>query len=457
MDIDGRKPQILYVEDEGASADMVKGVLEQAGYACDVAPEAIAGFRIALQKHIDLLLLDLALPGIDGVEFLSVLRALEVPVPVIVVSAQGTQRHVSGVAPLGVEKFLAKPISPRQLLAEVKATMPKRARTYRLLGAASDPDGGHAARRTTTRNGRGGETGEIRADLLNARSEVDSLTTRLATLERDLEFARMSADQAKESLVGSARALLGLLENREAFSGSHGARVADYALRIANRISLPEASTHALEVAALLHDIGKVGFPVEVLTREPDRLVGEARATYMLHPDAGHAIIRHMTGGGGVAEIVRAHHENYDGTGFPDRLKGSSIPVEARIIAVADSIDRLIQGEDAESIDFTGARRAFSALRERALDPVMTDHALEIVDEFEKFLLGHTAQMVDVFNIEIGAVLAQDVISPDGFLYLHRGTVVTRQYRDRLLGLAAGRRGQSAVLVYVPTEESEDG
>ena len=456
MNIAGGNSQILYVEDEEASARMVKDVLEHAGYACHIAPDAMAGFRIALQKHIDLLLLDLALPGIDGVEFLSVLRALEVPVPVIVVSAQGTERLVAGVASLGVEKFLAKPVSPRQLLVEVKAAMPRRPRTYRLLGMARDGAAG-TARRTTNRNGRDRKTSENEADLFKARSEVDSLAARVSTLERDLEFARMSADQAKESLVGSARALLGILENREAFSGSHGARVADYALRIADRMALPEASIHALEVAALLHDIGKVGLPVEVLTTAPEHLVGEARAAYMLHPDAGHAIIQHMTGGGGVAEIVRAHHERYDGAGFPDGLKGSSIPVEARIIAVADNIDRLVQGADSESIDFTGIRRAFAALRERALDPIMTDHALEIVDELERFLLGHSAQLVDVLDVEIGAVLAQDVISPDGFLYLHRGTVVTRQYRDRLFGLAAGPRGQNAVLVYAPTEEAEDG
>lgn len=130
------------------------------------------------------------------------------------------------------------------------------------------------------------------------------------------------------------------LSLKDAYTGGHGRRVAQYARLIAAAMELPQAEVDAVGEAALLHDLGKIGMPDRILAK-PDRLTDEEFGVVQQHPVAGADILRSIAPLRRYAMAVRHHHERFDGNGYPDRLRGSDIPLAARIIAVADTFDAL--------------------------------------------------------------------------------------------------------------------
>ncbi len=127
---------------------------------------------------------------------------------------------------------------------------------------------------------------------------------------------------------------------RDAYTGGHGRRVAHYARFIARAMDLPETEVTHIGEAALLHDLGKIGIPDRILTK-PGRLTIEEFAEVQKHPAAGADILRAIPLLRRHATAVRHHHERYDGSGYPDGLRGTAIPLAARIIAVADAFDAM--------------------------------------------------------------------------------------------------------------------
>lgn len=127
---------------------------------------------------------------------------------------------------------------------------------------------------------------------------------------------------------------------KDAYTGGHGRRVARYSRLIAEAMGLPEAEVDAVSEAALLHDLGKIGIPDNILTK-PERLTFGEFAVVQKHPAAGAEILHSIPPLRRHAMAVRHHHERFDGSGYPDGLRGQGIPLAARIIAVADAFDAL--------------------------------------------------------------------------------------------------------------------
>lgn len=130
------------------------------------------------------------------------------------------------------------------------------------------------------------------------------------------------------------------LSLKDTYTGGHGCRVAHYTRLIAGAMGLPEAEVNSVSEAALLHDLGKIGIPDRILTK-PERLTPEEFSVVQKHPAAGAEILRSIPPLRRHAMAVRHHHERFDGSGYPDGLRGTDIPVAARIIAVADAFDAL--------------------------------------------------------------------------------------------------------------------
>ncbi len=447
----GTVTHILYVEDDPAAAKATCATLEAKGYTVSWGADSIAGLGIILRSHIDLVLLDLSMPGIDGIQFLRIIRELDVPVTVLVMSAHGTLENAEAVAGLGIIKFLVKPVRMNVLHREVAAAIPKTSQPYPLLSDVaidqfdqlpiSHPDDwieGSA------------EFAETPADLPAENQDLESLPARIAKAERDLMYSRLDAREAKESLVVSTRALLEILEHRPTFEGSRSARVADYALQLAERMRLPEDTKHQLEIAALLHDIGKITLPEEILVKDPSSLTEEERPLFEHHSESGQAILEHMVAGDRVAQIVRSHHEHFDGTGFPDRLAGAETLVEARVIAVADFLEASLSAAGPDSGQMSAARDALRRGSGSEFDPVIADHASALLDEIGDFRQAHRAEDVNVATLTGGETLARDVISDSGIMYLQQGTVLTERSAARLQQLAKSGDGKSSVAIYVP-------
>jgi HD-GYP domain-containing protein (c-di-GMP phosphodiesterase class II) len=161
--------------------------------------------------------------------------------------------------------------------------------------------------------------------------EVRRYEARIRELEsQNLDFRR--------ALVCSFNQLLDL---RDLNTGVHSTRLAEWALYVARDLGVPENCMSDLEMGALLHDIGKIGVPDTILNKA-GKLSSEEYEFVKRHPEFGWNVIRNLPGFEKTGQYVLHHHENFDGTGYPARLKGSEIPTGARIVSVIDAFDAMV-------------------------------------------------------------------------------------------------------------------
>lgn len=164
----------------------------------------------------------------------------------------------------------------------------------------------------------------------------------------------------RHSLLGLIHGFTAAIDGRDRHSAGRSARVARIAVRLGEELRLPAADLGDLYLAGLLHDIGKVGISDRVL-QKPGRLTDEEKIQVMEHAPLGAAIVAGVPSIAHLGPVIRAHHERYDGRGYPDGLAGESIPLLARILAVADSFDALLTN-----------RPYRPALPVRELEPTLT-------------------------------------------------------------------------------------
>lgn len=291
---------VLIVDDQPSQRTMFRHLVEDIGPDVRVTDfgdpiEALSWSQVAPP---DLLLLDYRMPKLDGLEFARRFRQplshRDVPIVLITVVSDEPIRNAALEA--GVIDFLVKPVRPREL-------------------------------RSRCRN------------LLMLRQQQQSLKSRTFDLERRLLMSmREIDDREREVLHRLARAT----EYRDHSSGPHLERMARFSGLIAEALGLPDEEVRVIELAAPLHDIGKIGLP-DAIVRKPGALTPEETEFMRTHPRIGHDILAGSTSrfvqlG---ATIALRHHERWDGSGYPDGMAGRDIPIAARIVAVADVLDAL--------------------------------------------------------------------------------------------------------------------
>jgi HD-GYP domain-containing protein (c-di-GMP phosphodiesterase class II) len=132
-----------------------------------------------------------------------------------------------------------------------------------------------------------------------------------------------------------------LLDLKDLNTGVHSTRLAEWALHVGGELGLDESALADLEVAALLHDIGKIGIPDSIL-RKPAKLTDDEYSLMKKHPEYGWAVLRNVPGMERASLMILHHHESYDGAGYPAGLKGDEIPTGSRIVSVIDSFDAMV-------------------------------------------------------------------------------------------------------------------
>jgi putative two-component system response regulator len=311
--------KVLIVDDESCLRQFCRFALESEGVHCDEAENGQAAVDAIAVKPYDLVLLDMHMPKLTGLEVLRHLRK-QAPVPhlkVVVFSGQSTSDEMAQTLLAGADGYLTKPFSMVQLIGQVKASL-------RLKDAQTD------------------------CDLLNQR-----LLSINANLERDLSTQSGNLLHARNALV---LALATLVAQRDGETGSHVMRLQRYCRRLAEEaMGMPTFANQIdtnfidmLDCCSALHDIGKVGLPDYILLK-PGRLTPDERVLMETHTIIGANTLTEVAKRHGSAlvflnmaiDIARHHHERFDGTGYPDRLAGSAIPLAARIVAFADVYDAL--------------------------------------------------------------------------------------------------------------------
>jgi ribonuclease P protein subunit RPR2 len=274
-----------------------------------VEAASAAEARAALERRSpDAIVLDVGLPDGNGVSFTRELRARPNPPGVLLLT--GSDIEVAEARAAGAEALLRKPFSPLELLDKV----------YRAAGT-------HTGSRPL-------------AAVWRAQAD-DQLLLYASDLRRLLEVERRQHEALGRAHRETLNALANALESRDTGTAAHSLRVQRYASEIAAVAEPALLADPSVEYGFLLHDIGKIGIPDQLL-RKPGRLTTGERHVMQKHAPIGASILAQV----GLLQkqglgIVRHHHERWDGHGYPDRLKGDEIPIAARVFAVADALDAI--------------------------------------------------------------------------------------------------------------------
>ena len=201
-------------------------------------------------------------------------------------------------------------------------------------------------------------------------------------VERVLLRKSRAEAEVRARLVGPtiATALANAIEVKDAEIHGQVERLSGIALAIGRRLRLDRNELQSLEIGAVLHDVGKIGIPDQILLK-PSGLTPDEREVMKAHAVIGDQMLRHL-GLDAIRPAVRHHHERWDGTGYPDQLAGHDIPLLARVLAVADSIEAMTaQRPYRESLPIAQVRDELSAGRGHQWDPHLVDLAVDMLDD----------------------------------------------------------------------------
>ena len=333
---------MLVDDDEGLRA-LLRTTFEAVDVEVDEAPDAATAQQRVAAARPDAIVLDVSMPGLDGVGLCARLKGSRATREIPVVLLTGSDRADEATAQeVGADALLLKPFSPLELLAVVE----------RLAGGLY-PMPFRASRKQ--------QPGEQL--LLYARD-----------LRHLLELERGQRRLLEEAYHETVTALAGALESKDSGTGQHSQRVHRYALELAH-VAAPEvADDESVAYGFMLHDVGKIGIPDRIL-QKPGPLTDAERRLMQTHTILGEQLLRGVSflQRGGL-EVVRSHHERWDGGGYPDGLATREIPVAARIFAVADALDAMTSDRPyRRALSWAAAGRELVAQSGRQFDPGVVD------------------------------------------------------------------------------------
>ncbi|HZX30768.1 MAG TPA: HD domain-containing phosphohydrolase [Rhodocyclaceae bacterium] len=384
---------LLCVDDEPNILSALRRLFRPVGYQVLVAGSGAEALEILEREPVDLIISDMRMPVMDGASLLAIVR--ERWPQAIRILLTGYADMTSTIAAINrgeIFRYISKPWDDPDVLLVVKSAL---------------------ERKELER-----EKARLEALTIRQNEELKALN---ASLEQKVEERtaelKQANDRLKQNFLVSIKMFSGLIELREGGVAGHSRRVADLCRKLAARLELDTKAQQDVFLAALLHDIGKIGFPDALLAKPVSSMSSEDMGRFRKHPLAGEAALMPLNELKEAAKVVRSHHERFDGQGFPDGVQGFGIPVGARILAVVNDYDALINGMlSAKRMTPEEAKALLVQSRNKRYDAQVVDAFIEMLggldkEQFKDLILPAT-------SLEPGMVLARDLISREGTLLL---------------------------------------
>ena len=332
-------PKVLVVDDDPGVRRFFREALRTGTSRVAEADHASLALESIENGDFDIIVCDVWMPGASGLDLLSLAQQNRWDVGFILVTGEIQVETVIAALRLQASDFLLKPL----VVEEVGRSI---TRTFERLVTARQ-----------------------------ARAYRGSLETSLQRRTHDLE---MALSELKSNYQMTLEALVASLDAREHETFSHSFRVRAYTRHLAKRAGFPPALLPSLEQGALLHDIGKIAVADAILLK-PAKLTPDEWEEMRKHPVAGDEILKRVPFLGPASAIVRHHHERFDGTGYPDGLKGAEIPLGARLFTVADTLDAMTSDRSyRKGPGFEAAREEIQRHSGTQFDPHIVELFLKI-------------------------------------------------------------------------------
>ena len=428
---------LLFVDDEPGILSALRRLFRPHGYRILIAESGEQGLAILEENEVDLVISDMRMPVMDGAAFLKQVRQRWPDITRILLTGYADiTSTVSAINEGEIYRYIAKPWDDNEIITIVREAIERR----RLQSENT-----RLTELTRTQNE------ELKS--LNASLE-QKVAERTAELQKALSQVEKAHGELKKSFVTSVQVFTGLMELRSGpganrLSG-HGRRVADLARNIAGRMKLSDGEAQNVMLAALLHDIGKLGLADELLDKPFNTMSAENRAQVMKHPVVGQNILMAIERFHDAAKLVRHHHELYDGTGYPDRLSGIAIPQGARIIAVANDYDALQIGtlvqrplKPAEALSYLIDNRG------KRYDPAAVDALAQLLSESKKPEFSEVP--LRTMHLKPGMIISRDLNHADGYMLLAKGSALNADIINQLVKME--QTEQQQLTLYIRQEE----
>ncbi len=408
------QPTLLFVDDEPHILKSLTRIFKPLSYQILTASSGEEGLKIMTEENVQVVISDMRMPEMNGAAFLEQVAARwPHSVRLLLTGYADLGSAVDAVNKGGIYAYLSKPWNDDEL----KLTVSRAAEQQAL--------------QTVVRH----QNKELKQ--LNEQLE-DKVKSRTKKLRKTMTFLKEAHGSLKKQFSTSIKVFANLLEIRESVSSEsskgHLRCVAERAKKLSIQMGLSEAEAQNVFFAALLHDIGKIALPDVLLGQPYQTMTIGDRSKYEKHPVIGQGALIAVNELQGAANLIRSHHEMYNGSGYPDKLKGNDIPLGARILTVLDDYDALQKGTlsqhrytSEEAIDYLLKHQR------RRYDPAVVVAFCELLNAEKKSKMDiKKMSCISSEELKSGMELAQDLVTSGGVMLLSKAHIIDKKMIEKL-------------------------
>jgi len=415
--IDNSQVSLLLVDDEPNILTALKRLFRPLGYQIFTAGSGAEGLKIMEAQPIDLIISDMRMPNMDGAAFFeSVVNRWPSAVRILLTGHADMGSAISAINKGKIYRYVSKPWEDNDLKLTVQSGLEQKFLEQ--------------------------ERRRLERTVFQQNEELQEFNARLEdkVSQRTAELAE-AHEALKKNYMHTVKMFANLIELREALPAGYSSQVGEHAKALAILLGVPDGVADDVLYAGMLHDIGKMGLSDALLMKPFDMLSPEELRAFREHPLAAQRILVILDPLQEAGRLIRHHRESFDGSGYPDGLKGDEIPLGSRVVSVVNDYYALqaglLYGEKYSAIRARQYLNEYSGMR---YDPNVVNGFMKLLDE-EETRLGMAAWMdISSEDLKPGMKLAKDMVAKDGVLLLIKGylldTNMIRKIRtfEKLLG-----------------------
>jgi response regulator RpfG family c-di-GMP phosphodiesterase len=410
--------RILLVDDEqNILASLTRLLEEEDGFEVFSAQSGAAGLALLEQEPINLIISDMRMPEMNGAEFLS-LAAKSWPDTgrILLTGFADINSTIQAVNEGRIHQYISKPWNDEDLIQRIHSSLEvQHLREYNK----------HLEKVREKQN---------KQLLVLTEQQEATIKNRTAELEQTASQLEVAYQELQETYFQTVPLLAHLVELNERNKKNHAKRVAKISKLIAKKMELSDHEIRQIFFGALLHDIGKIGIEQSILSKSHSNLSPVELRRYQQHSLLGETALLSFDPLRDAAQIIRCHHERFDGKGFPSKLSGANIPLGARIVAIANDYDNLQLPNNfhGRALSDTQAHEIIISESGKRYDPTVVEVFDNVIEQVRKLLSKDKEVVLTLDKVTAGMKLSQDLVNHHGMVMLAAGKALTEAHISKL-------------------------